>query len=344
MVRFSDDESRNDKNRDIHGNIKGEINNYNSINDWATIFKDRPSKPVYYDEDKINKNRTMLQFNKKLFKSILEKFRKLESNASLGRDIKGTVSIGKNHDKELYDSLFKNVDDETKMKEEKHSRDLTDFLVKFISGSNKYNELSNESKNAVIKLYYYLTKVGESGNPIFNDDEIREFLNNEDIKDLSIKDGILSILNYKEPEKPKPSFVNLFQNDNNSLVSSITVRNTQSIEEFYVMWRDELSAKVIVDSKRQVVDVKQYTDDILARPFLKRDEDVTVDDVMNFLEDRCFPRERVNARQLLNDLGLKSYNPLRIVKKTHGLMVDDFLWIKFRGEKVTYDNIKIRRD
>ena len=138
--------------------------------------------------------------------------------------------------------------------------------------------------------------------------------------------------------------INIYGNSSNSLVGSIEIRNENRTEEFYVMWRNEISAKVYVDYKKQKVEIRQYTDDFLARPFLKPDNQVTIDDVIKFIESRVFPEERVNCKQLLKDWGMKYYNPLRIVKKTHGLMMDDFIWIKFRGEDIKYENIKIRRD
>ena len=57
---------------------------------------------------------------------------------------------------------------------------------------------------------------------------------------------------------------------------------------------------------------------------------------------RCFPEDRKNSDDLLKTLGLDYYDPWEIVKKTHGLMYNDYSWFKFEGESIEYDNIKIR--
>lgn len=37
-------------------------------------------------------------------------------------------------------------------------------------------------------------------------------------------------------------------------------------------------------------------------------------------ESRCVPRNRLDLKRRLDELGLKVYDPLRIVEKTHGIM------------------------
>ena len=62
----------------------------------------------------------------------------------------------------------------------------------------------------------------------------------------------------------------------------------------------------------------------------------------DFFESRCFPKTRGNADELLRLLGLSSYNPLAIVRKTRGQQFDDFYWIRFEGDTVDYEDIKLR--
>jgi hypothetical protein len=63
---------------------------------------------------------------------------------------------------------------------------------------------------------------------------------------------------------------------------------------------------------------------------------------MEFFEHRCFPRDRLNVRQLLTELGLNKYDPYEIVRKTRGQMFDDYYWIRFDGDKVEYKYIMLR--
>lgn len=43
-------------------------------------------------------------------------------------------------------------------------------------------------------------------------------------------------------------------------------------------------------------------------------ENPTLQDFEEFLEDRCFPRERYNINEMLIELKLDNYNPLEIIK------------------------------
>lgn len=69
----------------------------------------------------------------------------------------------------------------------------------------------------------------------------------------------------------------------------------------------------------------------------------TLDDLEDFYEDRCFPRERANCKELLHRLGLDCYEPELICRKTHGLQFDDFIWLQFSDEpQVCWSEIKLR--
>lgn len=109
--------------------------------------------------------------------------------------------------------------------------------------------------------------------------------------------------------------------------------------EFQVLVRDEVVAEVVVREDR-TVDVKQYTNNPIEKPFPMSDP--TIKDVSEFLRSRCFPEERANKKELLGALGLEHYIPLNIVRETHGVMFEDYLWIRFRGETLQYDDVKIR--
>ena len=112
--------------------------------------------------------------------------------------------------------------------------------------------------------------------------------------------------------------------------------------KFQYMCKNAVVADVIVNRQDKSVTCTNYTDDITLRPFGRRSAP-TIEDFMRFLESRCFPRERRNCEQLLNDLGLDHYTPLGIVEKTHGRQLEDYCWIKFEGEDLDYErDIKLR--
>lgn len=86
---------------------------------------------------------------------------------------------------------------------------------------------------------------------------------------------------------------------------------------------------------------KNYTDEIFIRAFGVH-EKVSVKDLDDFLEDRCFPRERANCKELLDGLGVGNfgYDPLSIIRVTHGIMFTDKFWIRFDGEDITYEEAR----
>ena len=105
----------------------------------------------------------------------------------------------------------------------------------------------------------------------------------------------------------------------------------------YYMYSYDTCAKIEVCYPGDIINgpsilVENYSDEWYKLPFGKKDTKPTYRDFLRMLEKRCFPKERYNCRQLLQDAGLDYYNPLDIVKKTHGVMADDLFWIRFEGE------------
>ena len=79
----------------------------------------------------------------------------------------------------------------------------------------------------------------------------------------------------------------------------------------------------------QKVVIQNKTDDILHRAFGVL-EHPTWNDFENFLRDRCFPQTRGNCKELLQEMDLTDYDPLKIVEKTRGRLADDEMWLRLR--------------
>ena len=62
------------------------------------------------------------------------------------------------------------------------------------------------------------------------------------------------------------------------------------------------------------------------------------------LKMRCWDPGRPDIRELLAACGLTKYVPLDIVRKTHGVSYNDFLWIKFPGEDLRAEDVLVRTD
>lgn len=50
-------------------------------------------------------------------------------------------------------------------------------------------------------------------------------------------------------------------------------------------------------------------------------------DFMDFLEERCVPRQRAGLREYLEALELAEYDPIAIIEKTGGRMAEDRQWL-----------------
>ncbi|SOC25370.1 hypothetical protein SAMN05880501_11884 [Ureibacillus xyleni] len=71
---------------------------------------------------------------------------------------------------------------------------------------------------------------------------------------------------------------------------------------------------------------------------------ITLEELEAWLKWRVFPSTRVNADELLDSLGLNAYNRWGIVRKTHGVMADDEIWLRFKGETLTHRDVCLRKE
>lgn len=85
--------------------------------------------------------------------------------------------------------------------------------------------------------------------------------------------------------------------------------------------------------------IKGNTDNVVENMFAVPPFDVFY--VNQFFEERCFEECNASKDIFLKDLGLESYNPWDIVRKTHGFLWDDYMWIRFEGEKLTWEDVNL---
>lgn len=110
------------------------------------------------------------------------------------------------------------------------------------------------------------------------------------------------------------------------------------ITEFDVLWRDILAHTIRIEGSE--VTITHHTKDKAAIQFWF--DEVTLEEVLTFLRDRCFPETRDGKERILEALGLESYNIWDILEIKHGVMYDDFVWIRFKGEELCWDDVRIR--
>ena len=116
---------------------------------------------------------------------------------------------------------------------------------------------------------------------------------------------------------------------------------TQTEEiSFEIYWKNRCTAKV--HSKGTKVYVETTEKNPVKRLF--PNSTLTRGQVNEILKMRCWDSGRSDIRELLAAHGLTNYVPFDIVKKTHGVSYNDFLWIKFPGEELRAEEVLVRRD
>lgn len=108
---------------------------------------------------------------------------------------------------------------------------------------------------------------------------------------------------------------------------------------FKTYWKDELTAEVITEKSR--VYIKRYTTHPAKQLFCK--DEITRFELGQVLELRCWDRNRANLNLYLEELGVKEFNPYEICRRTHGVMVQDFIWFQFEGENLTFEEVRFKR-
>lgn len=98
------------------------------------------------------------------------------------------------------------------------------------------------------------------------------------------------------------------------------------------MCGEDCCSVMLINKEEEKIEVINETDDLLHCAFGMKAKP-TWEDFEEFLESRCFPREREDVDMLLEDLDLSSYEPLAIVERTEGRMAEDKQWIKIRHFK-----------
>lgn len=119
------------------------------------------------------------------------------------------------------------------------------------------------------------------------------------------------------------------------------MRMVMSNEDFSleVYWKNERTAKVWSEGSN--VYVEAFTDSPVKRLFPNKT--LTRKQEYECLKIRCWDPDRPDIRELLAVCGIKAYDLLEIVKKTHGVSWNDFLWIKFPGEDLKAEDVLVRK-
>lgn len=110
--------------------------------------------------------------------------------------------------------------------------------------------------------------------------------------------------------------------------------------QFTCYWRDEPVSEVLVKGNRAYI--KRFVERHPLKQIFYADE-MDVNKLSEILRTRCWQDDRADIDLHLKKLGLSYYDPLEIVKRTHGVSYNDFLWIQFRGEHLRWKDVAPKR-
>lgn len=117
------------------------------------------------------------------------------------------------------------------------------------------------------------------------------------------------------------------------------------IETIEVFSRDELICLLHADYANKEITAENLVEPegiyLYLLPFGKN-KNPTWGDYKHFLSTRTFPSGRADAKVILKGLGIDRYDADAIVRKTHGVMNDDFVWLRYPGENITFKDVRIR--
>ena len=107
---------------------------------------------------------------------------------------------------------------------------------------------------------------------------------------------------------------------------------------FEVFYKNDISARVAVKNNR--VHVNRYIIHPVRQLF--PGDNISRNTLNEIFRLRCFDENRPDAMDKLRYLGLNEYNPREIVRRTHGVSYNDYLWFRFEGENLCAEDVLVR--
>lgn len=109
---------------------------------------------------------------------------------------------------------------------------------------------------------------------------------------------------------------------------------------FTCYWKDEPVSDVYVRGNEAFI--KRYIKHHPVKQIFYSDK-MDLYKLTEILKSRCWQEDRADIDLILKKLGIEYYDPLEIVKKTHGISYNDFLWFQFAGEFLRWADVAPRR-
>ena len=197
-----------------------------------------------------------------------------------------------------------------------YSNGMVSIIVKTINGKKYYYKQWRDGKKVRTDL---LGKVSPS---VAADEELA-ILDRKEL--LSRREELRRLLNILEYERKE-------------LRDMLIKPVNESEYSFEVFWKNELSARVSVRKDR--VHISRYIIHPVHQIF--HADTITRYQLTEILRSRCIDEGRSDVGRVLKAMGVNEYNPLEIVRRTHGVSYNDYIWIRFPGEKLRAEDVMVR--
>ena len=109
---------------------------------------------------------------------------------------------------------------------------------------------------------------------------------------------------------------------------------------YHIMWKNKNIADVDLNLDKKHIHMKKY--DTGTRIQFFPGDSITIYQFYAFLKSRCYEDDRADLKDILKQAEMESNNPYEWVKLTHGVTWEDYMWIKFDNEDITWEEVRIR--
>lgn len=106
--------------------------------------------------------------------------------------------------------------------------------------------------------------------------------------------------------------------------------------EFTIMEEDKRVAHVVLNEGKLVSYEHLEKESVY---FYRKELKLGFEQIYSFLEERFFPRNRENIDEILGYYGVEQFNLYELCKLSHGLMVNDNVWLRYPGDDLTWEDI-----
>ena len=109
---------------------------------------------------------------------------------------------------------------------------------------------------------------------------------------------------------------------------------------YHIMYKNEKVADIETDKNNKIIRFAKIMPDGIKQPF--SGDNLSFVRFYDFLKDRCYEDCRENLQDILSTVGMNNNDPYKWNKITHGVTWEDYFWIKYDDENLTWEDVRVR--